>query len=64
MDLFVSLCHTPLFVRMVSRPLAPRALDELIGFGYPYLPAILSLRLQYRRFSKKLGVLNVDIVYP
>jgi hypothetical protein len=36
---------------------------ELIGFGYPYLPALFVLRLQFRRLTKKQGVLNEDAVY-
>ncbi len=38
-------------------------MDEQIGFGSPYCPSILVLRLQYHRLSKKLGVLNEDGVY-
>jgi hypothetical protein len=34
-----------------------------VGFGYPYLPDMRVLRLQNRRQSKKLGVLNEDVVY-
>jgi hypothetical protein len=29
----------------------------------PYLPVMLVLRLQNHRLSKKLGVLNEDVVY-
>ncbi len=43
----------------------PQALAEKIGFGYPYLLAMLVLCLQNCRLSKKLGagVLKKDVVY-
>jgi hypothetical protein len=36
---------------------------ELIGFGQLHLLAKLVIRLQFRRQSKKLGILNEDGVY-
>jgi hypothetical protein len=44
----------------LSRPLP---LAEKIGFGYPYLFAMLLLCLQNCRLSKELGVLNENVVY-
>jgi hypothetical protein len=38
--------------------LAHWPLDDKIGFGYPCI-----LHLQYRKLSKKIGVLNADVVY-
>jgi hypothetical protein len=45
----------------MSRPLT--SLMSKLVLDIPIcLPAILVLRLQYRRLSKKLGVLNDDVI--